>query len=294
MVIATPALRPHASLAGILVGGTAPVVVMGALNVSPESFHPGSVHTDGDSLRRAAERMVEAGAALIDVGAMSTAPYLHGAVTEDEERRRLTRAVELLARSVSVPLSADTSRPLPARAAIDAGARVVNDVTGLVDPRLAEVAVAHDVSLILMASPPACGAPAADDDPVAFVRAGLARIAGRARAAGIPSDRLVLDPGIGFFLDDRARRAEWDLRVLGGLASLTTADHPLAIGVSRKSFVGTVTGRDRPADRLAGSLAATAIAVLGGVALVRTHDVAETIDAVRIAEHLGRARASWR
>jgi dihydropteroate synthase len=289
MVIATPALRPHASLAGVLVGGAGPVVVMGALNVSPESFHPGSIHPDRDSLRRAAERMVEAGAALIDVGAMSTAPYLHGAITEDEERQRLTPAVELLARTLPVPISVDTSRPLPARAALDAGARVLNDVTALVDPRMAEVAGAHDVALILMVSPKACGGPAADDEPIEFIRAGLARIAGRARAAGIASDRVVLDPGIGFFLEDRDRRAEWDLRVLGGLASLTTAEHPLAIGVSRKSFVGTVTGRDRPADRLAGSLAATAIAVLGGVALVRTHDVAETIDAVRIAERLRRA-----
>ena len=288
----------RANLGGVAVGDGRPVALMGALNVSPESFYGGSIHSTPDALLRAAETMVEAGAALVDVGAMSTAPYLAGAIDEAEERRRLADAVNLLARKLAVPVSADTARPEPALAAIEAGASIVNDVSGAADERVLRIVADHpEVSLVVMASPASVGAPteAPNDtgagDPVGFLRRVFDRALGRATGAGIALDRIVLDPGIGFFLERPRDRADWDVSVLAGLRGLASLGRPLCVGVSRKSFVGTLTGRKMPAERLAGSLAATAIAVLGGASVVRTHDVAETLDAVRVAERI--REAGW-
>jgi dihydropteroate synthase len=121
------------------------------------------------------------------------------------------------------------------------------------------------------------------------VRRLLAEALDRARAAGIPEARIVLDPGIGFFRQASVPWDEWDVAVVGGLGALAGLGRPLAVGLSRKSFLGALTGRTEPGERLAGSLAATAAAVLNGAALIRTHDVAETLDAVRVAERLRRA-----
>src|SRR5262245_66615145 len=124
---------------------------MGVLNVSPESFHPGSVRADADELLAAALAMVEAGAVLIDVGARSTAPYLDADIPEEEERARLARAIEALAPKLPVPISADTTRPAPARAALDAGAQIINDIAGLRDPALAALVAQRAAGVILMA-----------------------------------------------------------------------------------------------------------------------------------------------
>jgi dihydropteroate synthase len=270
---------------------------MGVLNVSPESFYAGSVRREREELVQAAQAMVAAGAALIDVGARSTAPYLANAVGEDEERERLAHAVEAVAHAVAVPISADTTRPGPARAALDAGARVINDVSGLRDPRMGPLVKERGASLILMASPERVealgrGAAAREaTDPVALVAALLTAALQRARAVGIADKDIVLDPGIGFFRYEAVTWDEWDMRVLAGLPTLAALGRPLALGVSRKSFLAAVTGREEPARRLAGSLAATALAVAAGAALIRTHDVADTMDAVRVAERLRRAQA---
>src|SRR5262245_38144245 len=142
-----------ADVAGVTVGPGSPVAVMGVINVSPESFHAGSVYRGDEAVLRAGLAMVEAGAVLIDVGARSTAPYLSTAIDEGEETARLAHTVELLAAKLPVPISADTPRPAPARAALEAGARVINDVSCLRDPALARLVAAHDASLILMAAP---------------------------------------------------------------------------------------------------------------------------------------------
>jgi len=274
---------------------------MGVLNVSPESFYAGSVHTAGDDLLTAALAMVEAGAALIDVGARSTAPYLAATIGDEAERARLARAIDVLAPKVPVPISADTACPGPARAALEAGARVINDVSGLRDPAVAELVRERGAGIILMASPQDPGAaahPIASDvgrlrqagvDPVASVQTLLARGLERARAAGISEERVVLDPGIGFFRNEGLPWDEWDARVLAGLGALGALGRPLCVGVSRKSFIGAMTGRSKTEERLAGSLAATAVAVWNGAALIRAHDVAETLDAVRIAERIREA-----
>ena len=276
----------RARLASVEIGGRAPVAVMGVINVSPESFHRGSVY-GGDAILRAALDMVEAGAVLVDVGARSTAPYRVTEVSESEETDRLVRAVERLADKLPVPLSADTTRPAAARAALEAGARVLNDVSALADPALAREVAAHDASLITMAAP---GRGRTLGGPIATVRALLGEALARARGEGIADERIVLDPGIGFFREAAVAWHDWDVAVLAGLSALHELGRPLCIGVSRKSFIGALTGRTATEDRLAGSLAATTAAVLNGAALIRTHDVRETVDAVRVAERLRGAR----
>src|SRR5439155_1476484 len=220
--VGRPDLSPgRAALGGVTVGDGLPVVAVGVVNLSPESFHAGSVYTRDDDLLDAALGMVEAGAALIDVGARSTAPYLDTEIDEADERDRLARAVELLTRKLPVPISADTARAAPARAALEAGARVINAVSGLRDPAVAA---------------------------------------------------LVVDPGVGFFRHEAIPWDAWDSAVLAGLSALKQLGRPVCVGVSRKSFIGAITGRRGPAERLAGSLAATAIAVQHGAAVIRTHD----------------------
>ena len=288
----------EARLGTVRVGRTCPVVVMGALNVSPESFYGGSVHRDATALLRAATAMVEDGAALLDVGARSTAPYLDTAIDDAEETERLARAVALLATEVRVPISADTARLGPARAALDAGATIINDVTALRDPEVAALAAARGASVIVMAAPAGrraamrAEATSPDGQAVAAVRAILADGLARARAAAIPDAQIVLDPGIGFFRDEAVPWDVWDAEILARLDALERLGPPLCVGVSRKSFLGAMTGRRDPGERLSASLAATAVAVWQGAAVIRTHDVAQTVDAVRVAERLAAARRS--
>jgi dihydropteroate synthase len=295
----------RADVAGVAVGAGLPVVVMGVVNVSPESFHPGSVYEGDEAIVRAALGMVEAGAALIDVGGRSTAPYLASAIGDGEEAARLGHAVELLAAKLPVPVSADTARPSPARVALEAGARVINDVSTLRDPALARLVASHAASLILMASPPGerGGAVAArrargvrrtataprSPSPVAIVRNRLTDGLRRAARAGIPARRIVVDPGIGFFRDVGMPWHEWDASIVANLGALGVLGRPVCVGVSRKSFIGAILERPDTADRLGGSLAATAVAVMNGAAIIRTHDVGQTRDVVRVAERLRRA-----
>ena len=289
----------EARLGTVRVGRTLPVAVMGVLNVSPESFYGGSVYRDGAVLCRAATAMVDEGAALLDVGARSTAPYRDTAIDDAEETERLARAVALLAAEVGVPISADTARLAPARAALDAGATVINDVTALRDLALARLVAARDASVIVMAAPavrptaPSARGPASRAwRPVETVRAILEDGLARARAAAIPDAHVVLDPGIGFFRDEAVPWDVWDTEILAHLDALTMLGAPLCVGVSRKSFLGAATGRRDPSERLPASLAATAVAVWLGAAVIRTHDVAQTVDAVRVAERLAAARGS--
>ena len=292
MSVSTPS--SEARLGAMRVGHGCPVAIMGALNVSPESFYGGSVHRDDAALLRAATRMVDDGATVLDVGARSTAPYRETAIDDAEETARLARAVALLAGKLGVPISADTARVQPARAALDAGATIINDVTALRNADLARLVADRGASVIVMAAPAGRDADGAPRGAVATVRAILADGLARARAAAIPDDRVVLDPGIGFFREESVSWDAWDADVLAHLDALSTLGPPLCVGVSRKSFLGAITGKRDPADRLPASLAATAIAVWQGAAVIRSHDVAETVDAVRVAERLTVARRASR
>ncbi|MBI4611934.1 MAG: dihydropteroate synthase [Candidatus Rokubacteria bacterium] len=280
----------HAVLGGIRLGDGLPPAVMGVLNVSPESFYRGSVH-HLDDLLAAGERMVEAGAAILDVGAMSTAPYLSTQIPESEEAERLAAAVERLAAKLGVPISADTSRAAPTRAALEAGAVVINDVSGLsADPELAGLVARARAGLIVMASPGGNGetpsgpqAPGSSS-PLAAVTALLGESLSRARSAGIGEAHVVVDPAIGFFRGRGRSWVAWDCEILARLGELRVLGRPVCVGVSRKSFIGALLGQDDPGERLVGSLAATAVAVMNGAHMIRTHDVAETLQVVRVAQ----------
>jgi dihydropteroate synthase len=285
----------RATLAGVSVGDGLDVAVVGVINVSPESFYGGSVVEEADRLLQVADAMARAGAAWLDVGAMSTAPYLTTRIPAALEADRLHWAVDLLTTKLDRPISADTSRSQPARAALEAGARIINDVTGLTsDPGLGSHIAEAGAGLVLMASP--TGAPAGLG-PIETVRAALERSLALAKAAGIAEERILVDPGIGFFRGGAVDWAAWDCQILARLGALRSLGRPLHVGVSRKSFIGALAGmpgRDRgapveAADRLPGSLAATAAAVLGGAHVIRAHDVAETVQAVRVAQAIRRA-----
>jgi dihydropteroate synthase len=274
----------RATLAGVHLGDGLPVVVIGALNVSPGSFYSGSVVTKADDLLRAAERMAREGASLLDVGAMSTAPYLSGSISASEEAERLGWAVGILASKLGVPVSADTSRAEPARAALQAGASIINDVRGLTaDAALASLVARAGAGVILMASE---RGGALGERPVDTVLDLLEESTRIATQAGIAGERVVVDPGIGFFRRRGIAWHEWDCEILAALGRLRALGRPICVGVSRKSFIGEIAGEPDPGRRLPGSLAAVAAAVLGGAHVIRAHDVAETVQAVRVAESI--------
>ncbi len=276
-------MSTYATLAGLEVGDGFPVRLMGAINVSPESFYQGSVATEEASLRTKAEQMVTEGADILDVGAMSTAPYLRAEIAEEEEIRRLIWAIGIVRKEVGVPISADTKRSRTALAALDAGADIINDVSGLRnDPEMAGIVAQQARGVIVMASERDPSA----RDPIEAVRTLLEESLQCTRNAGVPADHVVLDPGIGFFRHNAIPWYAWDCEVLRRLAELRRLGRPLLVGVSRKSFIGEIVGQGNPDNRLAGSLAATAVAVLNGVHLIRTHDVGSTREAVRMAEAL--------
>ncbi len=277
----------QSQLAGLEVGDGVPVRVMAVLNVSPESFYQGSVRTQLEHLADVAQTMVCAGANIIDIGAMSTAPYLKTIISEEEEIDRLTRAIGAIASSVSVPISADTKRAAPARAALAAGATIINDVGGLkYDPQMAEVVASSGAGVVIMASEnaPQHGL------PMERIRAALNESLTIAERTGISRQHIVLDPGIGFFRQPEIAWHEWDRVVLRELESLRELGFPLLVGASRKSFIGKVLNQPNAADRLVGSLSCAAIAVYNGAHVIRAHDVRETVEAVRMAEWLRQAR----
>jgi dihydropteroate synthase len=275
----TPAPDSYANLAGLEVGDRFPVRVAAAINVSPESFYSSSVARGRRALQQRAELMLEEGADLLDIGAMSTAPYRKGLISEAEEMRRITAAVEALREVARVPISVDTQRSRVAGAALRAGAAIINDVSGFAgDANMGRVA--RDAGgVILMAREERPSA----QSPVAQVGGLLRRALRRAAAAGIPAQRIVLDPGVGFFRRGILPWYEFDCVILAELRRFRRLGRPLLVGPSRKSFIGRLTQRDDPAQRLHGSLAAVSVAVYNGAAMIRTHDAAATLDAARVA-----------
>jgi dihydropteroate synthase len=263
-------------------------LVMGIVNVTPDSFADGGLRLDPARAIEGALAMVEAGADLVDVGAESTRPGAP-ALAEDEELARLLPVVEGLAGRLRVPLSVDTYKARVADAALARGAGIVNDISGLrFDPALASVVAARGAGLVLMHH----RGRSADmyqharyDDVAGEVARELAGRVADAVAAGVPRDRLLIDPGLGF-----AKRAADSYAALAGLDRLAALDLPILVGPSRKSFVGEPLGGVPPAARGWGTAAAVAAAVLFGAHVVRVHDVAEMADVARVADLLRFAR----
>jgi dihydropteroate synthase len=254
-------------------------LVMGVLNVTPDSFSDGGNFERADAALRHALRMVEEGAAIIDVGGESTRPGARP-TTADEEARRVVPVIESLRRASPVFISVDTSKPEVMRAAVAAGADIINDVRALAEPGAIEAAAAMRAGVCLMhmkGEPRTMQVNPAYDDAVAEVGAFLAGRVARCREAGIENARIAVDPGFGF-----GKRVVDNLALLKHLDALTRLGAPVVVGLSRKSMLAKLTGRD-VADRIAGSVALATIAVLHGARIVRAHDVAATVDAVRVA-----------
>jgi dihydropteroate synthase len=255
--------------------------LMGVLNLTPDSFSDGGLWSDPDRAVEHGLAMLAAGADLLDLGAESTRPgggvYGGGArtVPAAEELSRLLPVLARLRAATDAPLSVDTRKGTVARAALAAGADLVNDVSLLGDPELARAAAEAGCPLVLMHSR---GELATMQRGIAFhdllgeIRAELAAAAGRAAALGVDPEQIVLDPGLGF-----GKSAEQNLTLLRRLDALAELGRPLMVGASRKSFLGVLTGRP-PAERLAGSLAAAAWAAAGGAAILRVHDVGATAE----------------
>jgi dihydropteroate synthase len=259
--------------------------VMGVLNVTPDSFSDGGRYADPAAAVERGVAMAREGAAIIDVGGESTRPGAADVELRDE-LARVVPVIERLVQQVAVPVSVDTSKPEVMRAAIAAGASLVNDVRALRAPGALEAVAGSGAAVCLMhmrGEPRTMQAAPEYDDVVAEVRQFLAERVQACVAAGIGRDRLCVDPGIGF-----GKRPEHNLALLAAIDRLAGPDLPVLIGVSRKSLVGIITGRP-PGGRLAGSVAFAALAVMGGAAVVRAHDVAETVDAVKVASALRRA-----
>lgn len=268
----------------------APVLV-GILNVTPDSFSDGGKFLEPAAAVRHAESLIAAGAGMLDVGAESTRPGQSDPVEADEEWRRLEPVLrELVLRFPDTPLSIDTVKAGTARCALDAGAWVINDVSGLrLDPEIATVCAAAGAGLVVMHSRGAFRAMASYDhatydDLVGEVLAELRWAVATAEERGVASERVVVDPGLGY-----AKRPEQNLEVLQRLAAFGTLGCPVMVGPSRKRFLGVVTNRDAPHDRDAGTAAACAVAYANGARLFRVHNVAAVKDALDVSYAIGSA-----
>ena len=267
---------------------TAPLI-MGILNVTPDSFHDGGIHDEASSAIERAVQLVSEGADVIDVGGESTRPGADRIDASEQIRRTVGVIAGLRARS-DVAISIDTTLASVAEAALEAGADIINDVSaGTDDPAMFDLAAAARCGLILMHR---LKRPSEDtwsdqyhEEPdygvsgvVDSVRAALSERVDAARSAGVSEAAIVVDPGLGF-----GKSVDQNLELLSGVPRLSADGRPVLVGASRKSFIGAVSGGEGPGDRLPGSLAAATIAVCGGASLIRTHDVLETARAVRLA-----------
>ena len=271
------------TICGLKVGDRYPAHVMGVINLSPESFFKGSVVTP-DSVLEIARNMVEDGATFLDVGARSTWRFSEP-ISKAEELERLLPVLEVLDGNVDAVISVDTMFSDIAEETLRRGADVVNDVSGFTaDPDMIRVVADHGCPAVVMASEKVPGDPLGVD---AIISA-LDSIIRTAEAGGIDPDSLVLDPAIGRWTEEKL--SFYDFETLDDFDRLKIFEKPLLAALSRKSFIGDVLGKPAP-ERLSGSLAAAAIAVYKGAHIIRTHDVPETVDAVKVAGAL-RSRPS--
>jgi dihydropteroate synthase len=258
-------------------------LVMGVLNVTPDSFSDGGRFAEAAEAVSRGLALFEAGADIVDVGGESTRPGGAARVDAAEECRRVVPVVRGLRERGAGPISVDTTKAAVARAALDAGADLVNDVSGFrFDPGLAPLVAERGVPVVVMhlrGDFDAMHRKPLYRDLMAEVVAELEEALGRGERAGVRRERMIVDPGIGF-----AKDAGHSLEALRRLGELRRLDRPVLVGPSRKSFIGQVLGGVPPGERLFGTAAAVAAAVLAGAHLVRVHDVREMVDVVRVAD----------
>jgi dihydropteroate synthase len=252
-------------------------LIMGIINVTPDSFFPGSQFPAAKAATDAALQQVAQGADILDFGGESTRPG-HTPVSEDEELARVIPVIQAITAQTAAPVSIDTYKARVAEAGLKAGAHIVNDVWGLSrEPEIANVAAAHNAAVVVMHNRETIDGSL---DVIEEFKRFFGIAIERAKRAGIRDDQIVLDPGIGF-----GKSFEQNLAAIGRLGELVRFGFPVLLGVSRKSFIGKLFPSE-PAERLPATIAANAIGVMAGAAIVRVHDVAEHAQALRITDRI--------
>jgi dihydropteroate synthase len=277
-------MTPYTVKAGnIEIGADFPTRVMGVVNLSSESFYSESVVVDEERVSEKIQQMEKDGVDIIDVGAASTAPegiYNTQQVSVEKELQRVKAGLEIIMQTASVPISIDTTSSIVAEFALDLGAALVNDISGLqYDSEMAELVSNRDVPVVLMSL---CRKPCKS---IQQSIGALAKSLNIAHTAGIAKDRIIVDPGIGF-----GKPPEIDFTLIRHLQRFTMWGHPVLVGVSRKAFIGDLLDQPNPSDRLTGTIAATSVVVARGASIIRAHDVIEAREAASIGDRLG----NWR
>lgn len=262
---------------------------MGVLNITPDSFSDGGLHFDLDAAVDHGLRMVDEGADIIDIGGESTRPG-SDPVTREEEIRRTIPVIAALAPKVPVPISIDTYKSDIARRALDAGASIVNDISGLrFDPGMARVVADHGVPVVLMhikGTPKSMQTNPVYSDLISEIVDYLRESIRIALEAGLREDLIIIDPGIGF-----GKTFDHNLEILNNLGKFSGLNKPLLVGPSRKAFLGKILGDAPATDRLEGTAAAVTASILGGAHIVRVHDVREMVRVARVADAIKREGA---
>jgi len=268
-------------------------LVMGVLNITPDSFSDGGEYLDEEAAVARALQLERDGADILDIGGESTRPGA-AVIRAEEELRRILPVIKILRGKLHIPMSIDTRKADVAKAALDAGAEILNDVSGLrTDPRLAEIARRARAPLILMhmrGTPQTMQRGPFARDVIRDVKAGLREALARAKRAGLSKTQILLDPGIGF-----GKRHEQNFEILAHLSEFASLGCPIVIGTSRKAFLGrALAGTDGPPapteERLLGTATTVTASVLGGAHIVRVHDVAEIVRVIRVADQIVNAR----
>ena len=258
-------------------------IVMGVLNVTSDSFSDGGDFLDTQKAVEHGIEMAQQGAAIIDIGAESTRPGSK-AVEAKEQISRAIPVIEKLAAKVKIPISIDSRDYEVTRAALEAGASMINDITALSDEKTARLAAEKKVPVILMHIQGSPGTMQIEPKYKDVVGEVLGYLLGRAKAAqkaGIEKEKIFIDPGIGF-----GKTLEYNIKILRNLDVFVNSGYRVLLGTSRKNFIGTLTGKKEPKERIFGTAATVAIAAAAGVSIVRVHDVAAMTDVVKVANKL--------
>jgi dihydropteroate synthase len=282
-----------AKIGNVRVGGKNPVRIMAILNTSPESFYKKSVNTTKTHIKNTVKQMENQGADFIDVGGMSTAPYLSTLVSEKVESKRILNAIKIIQNFTNLPISVDTCRAKVAQDSLEYGVEIINDISGLkYDEKMQEVISKFVPSLILCAY----NSKIILGNSIQTTKKLLKESLKIAKKSNVPSEKIVLDPAIGFFRKTGKGpfftkiKSDWlerDLSIIKNL-NLIKQNYPILISVSNKSFLGKIIGKENPSDRLFGSIAAETVSVLNGADIIRTHNVEATKDAIMVASQLSK------
>jgi len=270
------------------IGDNFPTVIMGVLNLSPESFYKGSVYNDLTLLEKATLKMVDGGAKILDLGARSTAPWSKK-ITIKEELDRLTPSMELVCKIIpnEIVISIDTQYREVAQQTYDIAIKhkkriIINDVSCLkTDPTIIDFIVEHDLPIVLMASKAVPGDLCTIEEIIEEFKSTIKIL----KSKGYDTEKVILDPGIGHWIERKTHK--YDLKIIGNLNKLRVLEKPILVAISRKSFIGTTLDIPDPENRLNGTLAATAVAVYNGAHIVRTHDINnQLMEFMKMAEEI--------